>query len=176
MNIVETIQKFFQKNALKKCVRSEQTLLSIKEIHTVTVVLDVEDAQFNDCKEDIAAFFRGYDIRPEFFFFDFRKLEKNELLLTSIQNTILRKDLNWFGMPSQEKVNLITGKPCDLFISLATRPSFANEYFSTFVNARFKIGRVDVGEKVFDMVISGEGYTGRQIFAKMQEFLLKIEK
>jgi len=170
----DSIKTLFQRHALKKCTRKDDTgLLPLSEIHTAVIILNVEDQEFNQCKDDILAFFRTYNVRPDIFFFDFRKLEKNELLLTSIQTTVLRKDLNWYGMPNEDKMNLLTSKQYDLFISLVDEADFTNTYSALNVSARFKIGRREFGDKVFDMIITGEG-TVRDIFAGMKEYLLKI--
>jgi len=172
--MLDFLKELLRKNALKKCPKHDATsLLPISEIHSAVVVLNVEDTDFNVCKEDIMAFFRHHNIKAEIFFFDFRKLEKNELLLTSIQNTVLRKDLNWFGMPNQEKMNLLTAKQCDLYISMVDDSEFANIYAAKSVDARMKIGRHEFGDGTFDMIVTGNG-TVRSIFKTMQEYLLKI--
>ncbi|MBQ0043718.1 MAG: hypothetical protein KBT05_01700 [Bacteroidales bacterium] len=170
----ENLKEFMRRRAIRKCPRQVDTgLLPLKDIHTAIVILNVEDQEHNACKEDVMAFFRAHGIKSEIFFFDFRKIEKNELLLTSIQNTVLRKDLNWYGMPNQEKIALLQ-RECDLLISLVDTSHFANIYSALCVKAKFKIGCYQDDSKVFDMVISGSD-NPRKIFAGMKEILLTIQ-
>jgi len=172
----ENLKELLRRRALRKFASTAPTgLLPIGEIHNVSVILNVEDPEFNECKEDIIAFFRSKGIRCDVFFFDFRKLEKNELLLTSIQTTVLRTDLKWYGMPKPDKMTLLVDKPIDLFISLVDKDYFPNVAMAACSPARFKIGRCELGDNLFDMVVSGGDKSVREVFATIKDYLLKIQ-
>ena len=178
----ESIKNFFRRRANRKFGRAVPTgLLPLSEISSVNIVMDVEEAEWDMLKEDILAWGRAAGVKVGIYFFDFRKLGKNELLLTSIQTTVARKDLNWIGRPVLEKVSGLIDTPCDLFISLVDSCDFPIDFVSKCAAARFKIGRRAYPGHCFDMTCSGkpcEGLRsgGREVFAGIIEFLGKIAK
>ena len=131
-------------------------------------------------KEDILAWGRSEGIDVNIYFFDFRKLSKDELLLTSINTTIIKRELNWFGMPSADKVGELFREKSDLFISMVDNGDFPIEFLSKCAKARFKIGRCSFAEHSYDMIISGNPTEdlisdSRKIFAEIKDFLTKIK-
>lgn len=180
--MLEPIKNFFRKRKIRKLSRAIPTgLLPMSEISTVNVVIDVEESGWDVLKEDILAWGRNNGLKVGLYFFDFRKLGANELLLTSIQTTVARKNLNWIGMPAYETVAGMIETPCDLFISLIDNGDFPIDFVSRCSCARFKIGRRTYDGHVFDMVISGKQTDGlknggREVFAAIVEFLGKISK
>ena len=173
---------FFRRRKIKNCSRTVPTrLLPLSEISTVNVVMDVEDSEYDILKDEIMAWGKAEDKKLVIYYFDFRKLGANELLLTSIQTTVSRKELNWFGMPSYEKVAPIIEQESDLFISLIDNGDYPIDFLSKCAPARFKIGRKAYPGHCFDMIVSGkqtEGVRtgGRNVFSAIVEFLAKIEK
>lgn len=145
------LKEYCQRQALKKGASPEPTgLLPLKCVRSAVVFIDVEDTSFNECKNEVLAFFRSHGIKGEVFFFDFRNLSKDERLITSITTTVLRKDLNWFGKPSNEKMQLLLQGEPDMFLSLVSAESYALEFMASCSRARFKVGRQD--SKVYDLV------------------------
>ena len=51
-------------------------------------------------------------------------------------------------------MNVLAEMAPDLFISLFNNPDFALEYMAKTCKAKFKIGRRQMGDKLFDMVIT----------------------
>lgn len=154
--------------------------IPMSEIRTANVVIDVEEPGFDTLKEDILAWSRSNGIKVSIFFFDFRKLGKDELLLTSIQTTILRKDLDWIGMPDAGKIAPMLEDKSDLFICLVDNSCFATDFLGKCAKARFKIGRHAYKGDVYDMVFSGGAAAdlrsdARKIFSAITEFLVKIK-
>ena len=93
--MLEPLKDFFRKRKLKKYISTEPTsLLPLSKIKTANVVIDVEEPGFDVLKEDILSWGRSEGIDINIYFFDFRKLGKDELLLTSINTTIIKKELN----------------------------------------------------------------------------------
>ena len=172
------LKELLQRHSLKKAAHREATgLLPISAIRSAVVFIDVEDTSFNECKQAILAFFRKYNIKGEIFFFDFRKLNKDERLITSITTTVLRKDLNWFGRPSKEKVNLMLNGEPDLFLSLLPENSFPLEYMANSSRARFKAGRKQLNGNIFDLVIvepEDHCLSEAEAFAQIVSILEKI--
>lgn len=179
--MLDQVLNIFRKRKLKKFASDVQTsLLTMSDIKTANVVIDVEEAGFDLLKEDILTWGRNNGIKINIYFFDFRKLGANELLLTSIQTTVIKRELNWFGMPPIEKVAPLIYENSDLFISLICNDRFPIRFVSNCSRARFKIGRYEYEGHPFNLIMSGS--TGadlrsdaRQIFASATELLKKIQ-
>lgn len=178
------ITDFLRKQAIKKHGSKKQTCITpMKDIHSAVAFIDVEDQTFDECKNSLMAYFRERNIKLEVFFLDFRKLNETERLITSITNTILKKDLNFYGKPSQEKVDLMCNYQPDLFISLISKDDYAITYMASCCDAKFKIGRKQLPGDVFDMVIQDTTSSTDEIaaiseadsFKRMKEFLNKIK-
>lgn len=169
------IKGYFQEKALRRDAWMEDTgLLPLKEIHTATILMDADIWAFNDCMETISNWLRSHSIRGDFHFFDFRKLEKGELLLTSIQTTILRSNLNWFDCPDRSSI-LLTEQPSDLFISLVKNGDFPNKYMSCCAKARFKVGVVPYPGNPYDLVVSASDDSPTAVlFEKITEVLARL--
>lgn len=176
----EQIKKYFRKRKLQKVASKTPTgLLPISRITSANFVIDVEEPGFDLLKEDILAWGRASGIKVNIYFLDFRKIGKQELLLTSIQTTILKKDLNWLGFPGKDKTDILTADKTDLFVSLVDNGCPAIDYINKCADARFKIGRDSYEGHAFDMIISGNQTEdlrsdSRLIFKAMQEYIAKI--
>ena len=176
----ESILGFFRKRKIKKYISDIPTgILPLSGISTVNVVIDVEEPEFDILKEEILAWGRKLGIKVNIYFFDFRKLGQEELLLTSITTTIIKKELDWLGTPDLGKISGLMEEPSDRFISLVENGNFPIEFVSKCAKARFKIGRMSFPGHAYDMVISGSPTEDlrsdvRRIFAGMTEFLEKV--
>lgn len=176
------IVDFLRKQTLKKHGSKVETgITPLSAIRTAVAFIDVEDTSFDACKNAIMAFYRENGIKGEIFFFDFRKLSETERLITSITNTILKKDINFFGRPSKEKVSLMLEHQPDLFISLINKDDFPIEYMAKCCEAKFKIGRKQLPGDVFDIVFTdtvsadGTSVPEAEIFKSMRNFLAKVK-
>ena len=176
----DKIKSIFRKRKIGKFISDVPTgLLPMSEIKTVNVVVDVEEPGFDVLREQILDWGRKAGVKLNIYFFDFRKLDKTELLITSIQTTIIKKELDWIGTPDMSKVIGLLGERSDLFISMIENGDFPIEFISKCAKARFKIGRRAFPGHVYDMIISGAQTAdlrsdSRKIFASMTEFLTKI--
>ena len=133
----EIIKDFFRKRKLRKHISDIPTgFIPLEQIKTANFIIDVEEPGFDKVKEDILAWGRSTGIKANIYFFDFRKLGTNELLLTSIQTTVIKRELNWFGMPPIEKVAPLIYENSDLFISLICNDKFPIEFVSSCSRAR----------------------------------------
>ena len=151
--MLEPVKDMLRRQSLKKNASTEPTgFVPLSKIRSAVAFIDVEDTSFNECKNLLLLFFREHNIKGEVFFFDFRKLTEGERLITSITTTILKKDLNWFGKPSREKVALMLDGEPDLFISLLPTTDYTLEVMATASRAHFKVGRVQLPQNTFDLV------------------------
>ena len=169
----ESILDFFRRRSISKDASAVPTgLLPLDAIHSAVAFIDVEDTSFNECKNAILSYFKARGIKCELFFIDFRKLSEGERLITSITTTILKKDLNWYGRPSREKVSLMLEGEPDLFISLLPTMHFPLEYMARCSRARFKVGRCQPASgPVFDLVLSDSALPQDQAFVQICKLL-----
>lgn len=180
--MLKSIKNFFRKRTVRKYSKAIPTgLVPLSDISVVNVIIDVEEVGYDVLKENILSWGRSLGLKVNIYFFDFRKLAKDELLLTSITNTITKRDLNWLGIPVYEKVATLFEEKSDLLISLIDNGDSPIDYIAQCACARFKIGRKAYPGHVYDMVISGrqtDGLRGggSQVFAGITEFLSKISK
>lgn len=176
----DKIKSIFRKRKVSKFVSDVPTgLMPLSEIKTVNVVLDVEEPGFDNLRAQILDWGRKTGVKLNIYFLDFRKLDKTELLITSIQTTIIKKELDWIGTPDISKVIGLIGEKSDLFISLIENGDFPIEFISKCAKARFKIGRCGFPGHAYDMVISGSQTAdlrsdSGKIFNAIVEFLNKI--
>lgn len=177
----ESIKRFFRDRKLRKHASDLPTgFLPLQQIHSVNVVIDVEEPGFDLLKEDILAWGRSAGLKVNIYFFDFRKLGKDELLLTTIDKTLLRSGLDWLGTPNVLKLTSLLEEKSDLLISMIDNGDFPIEFLSKCTKARFKVGRNAFKGHAFDMVMSGASNEdlrsdSRRIFQEITEFLLKIK-
>ena len=176
----DKIKSIFRKRKISKFVSDVPTgLVPLSEIKTVNVVLDVEEPGFDNLRAQILDWGRKAGVKLNIYFLDFRKLDKTELLITSIQTTIIKKELDWIGTPDISKVIGLIGEKSALFISLIENGDFPIEFISKCAKARFKIGRCGFPGHAYDMVISGSQTAdlrsdSGKIFNAIVEFLNKI--
>ena len=174
------IRDFVRRKRIQKYASSvESGLVPMSDIRSVNVVIDVEEPGFDVRKEDILAWGRTSGLKVNIYFFDFRRLGKDELLLTSITNTLLKKELDWVGTPDLGKISPLLDETSDLFISMIDNGDFPIDFLTRCTKARFKIGRHAYEGHPFNMILSG-GETAdlrsdaRKIFAAITEFITKI--
>ena len=177
----ESILDIFRKRKIRKFSSDVPTgFVPLDKISTVNVVIDVEEPGFDLLKEDILAWGKQNGLKVNIYFFDFRKLGKDELLLTSIQTTIIKKELDWIGTPDLNKTGALLNEQSDVFISMVDNGNFPIEFLSKCAKARFKIGRCGFEGHAYDMVMVGNPTEdlrsdSRQIFSAITEFMTKIK-
>ncbi|MBR2065260.1 MAG: hypothetical protein IJ971_11255 [Bacteroidales bacterium] len=176
----ESILEIFRKRKIRKHLSDVTTgLIPLDRIKTVNVVIDVEETGFDLLKEDILAWGRQNGMKVSIYFFDFRKLGKDELLLTSINTTILKKELDWLGTPDFSKIGSLIYEPSDLLISMIDNGNFPIEFISKCAKAGFKVGRCGFEGHAYDMVIINKPAEdlksdSRKVFSAITEILTKI--
>lgn len=174
----EFVKNIFRKRSLKRHASTVPTgILPLSQIKSYVAIIDVEDTSYDTCKTSIMNFFRSLDIRGSVFFQDFRKIGSEDRLITSIQTTITKKDLDWMGRPSKYKLGVMEKEDPDLFISLIKEPDFAIEYLTKTTKARFKIGRKQMDDNLFDLVISdpaGKNISQLESWGVIKNYLGKI--
>jgi hypothetical protein len=179
--MLENVIRFFRNRKLRKFASDLPTgIIPLTEIKTANVVIDVEEPGFDLLKEDILAWGRANKVKVNIYFFDFRKLGKDEILLTTIDKTLLRSGLDWMKTPNVEKIAPLIEEKSDLFLSMIDNGNFPIEFMSKSARARFKVGRKAFDGHAYDMVVLGASTEdlrsdSREIFKEFTTFLLKIK-
>lgn len=175
----EFVKNIFRKRNLRKHASTVPTgILPLNQIKSYVAIIDVEDTSYDTCKSAILNYFRSLDIRGAVFFQDFRKIGSEDRLITSIQTTITKKDLDWIGRPNKYKLGVLEDQSPDLFISLIKDPEFAIEYMARTSTAKFKIGRKQMDGNLFDLIISdpaGKDISQMESFNAIKTYLEKIK-
>ncbi len=176
--LIEFIKNLFRRSNLKRNSSKVPTgILPLSQIKSYVAIIDVEEPLYNTCKDQVMNYFRSRNIRGSIFFQDFRKIGNEDRLITSIQTTITRKDVNWFGKPSKYKLDVMEELNPDLFICLIRDPEFPIEYLVRTSKARFKVGRKQINGNLFDLVINDpkdKPITELESFKAMKSYLEKI--
>ena len=177
--MLDFLKTYFRKRSLRKNSSTTPTgILPLGKIRSYVAIIDAEEGTFDSCKTAIMNFFRSNDIKGCVFFQDFRKIGSEDRLITSIQTTITKKDLNWYGRPSDYKLKVLAERDPDILICLLNDPSYPMEYLIRTSGARFKIGRKQLGGDVFDVVLRDPGdktLSQLESFNAVKDFLLKIK-
>ncbi|MBQ2108660.1 MAG: hypothetical protein II476_01540 [Bacteroidales bacterium] len=175
----ESIKDLLRKGVLRKLGgRQESGIIPVSSVRTAVAFIDVKDPSFDECKLKLQAFYRENGIKGEVFFFDFRKIGKGERLITSITTTILARDLDWLGRPVKEKVDHMLGSNPDMFISLLPENCFPLEFMTKCSKAKFKIGRFDMSDDAFDLVVTdpaGKTLSQAESFDEIKKLLALIK-
>ena len=173
--MLEFIKNIIRKRHLRRWGSTAATgLVPLERIHTAAILINAEDNNSDLCKETVTSYFRKKGIKPEVFFFDFSKKSKEERQITSLNTTVLRKDLNWCGRPSRDKVSQMLQTKADLFISLIDNTDFPIEYMAECSTAVFKIGRRQLRGRTFDLVVEDSptgSYSQSQAFGEITRYL-----
>ena len=178
--MIDSVKDIFRRKKLKKFASDVPTgFIPLSEISSVNVLVDVEEPGFDVLRQDILSWGRSINAKVNIYFFDFRKLGKDELLLTSIQTTILKKELDWVGTPDLKKIAPLVEEQSDLFISMIDSSDYSVDFLSKCTKARFKIGRRGYDGHAYDMVVIGSetaelSSDSQNIFNAIKDFLNKI--
>lgn len=170
---------FFCNHLRRRALRKFQSkvptaIIPITDIRSATVLLDASDSSHEACAKAIQAYFKSKDVKVRIIYTYLEKLEKTDTPPADRNATLLRRDLDWCGRPSLQKLSFITGSDSDLFISLEGENTYQAEFIAYWFPARFKIGRFPL--PVFDIVLDGrEGKTQAEVFQSIEDLFTKIQ-
>lgn len=177
--MLDFIKNIFRRKVIGKTGNDIQTELTpVSNLHSVTVLLDINDAREEGCLDRIRKYFKTSGMSCEIWFLDLNKKHKEGEASPNPERTITKKDLNWFGRPSKDKISKISGDNPELFISLVNNNAFTITFITKSLPAKFKIGRMQLKNRIFDLVIedspSGE-FTASQAFDEIVKYLTIIK-
>ena len=146
------IKNIFRGKVINKTGNDIQTgLTPVSNLHSVTVLLDINDAREEGCLDRIRKYFKTRGMSCEIWFLDLNKKHKEGEESPDPERTITKKDLN---------------------------NSFTIAFITKSLPAKFKIGRMQLKTRIFDLVIedspSGE-FTASQAFDEIVKYLTIIK-
>lgn len=147
----------FRKKGLKKFASGIQTgMIPLSGIHSVTVLLDSQDADVDRCTSSVRGFFRKAGITPDIHYMDLRSIrrQKKEGALTDAASTFTRKDLNWYGRLKNETASSFLKEKRDLYIDLTASNEYPVRFIATAFPARFKIGCTESDMSPFNIAVT----------------------
>ncbi len=175
---------FFRNRRLNKdASRMRTKFLPIGEIRTVTALIDASAEGVSECTAALEEFCESHEMKLSYMYVDLRRFSKKVQPTTDLEKTITRKDLNWFGKPSKEKMAGFTPKRVDLFICLSDSTPYCVKYISEAIKAKFKIGQMAFDYDPYNLVVAtapaqkGEVQAvanEEAIFLKMKELLKQV--
>lgn len=141
----------------------EHGFVPMSEVERVIVLFDVEDVEFAECQKIAGDFFAeaGIEFRP--FFLDMSRHDKDEIIVTGVKTTILKRNLAFGGTLPQEIIGELEAEPAGLFICLVDNCCPAVRCFSGIVPAKFCIGREDYDGAPFSMTFTEPGKDSIQV-------------
>ena len=171
--MLEFIKNIFRRKFIRKTAgKSTSGLLPLSAIRSATVIMDAEDTGCEACKSKVEAFCKSNGIKLTVWFFDFAGKGEDER-----QTTSLKKDLNWWGRPSMETIKTFAAESPDMMISLIDSNHFPVECIAKCSGARFKIGRKQLKDRTFDLVIEdspSKCFSQEEAFSEITRYLETI--
>lgn len=161
----------------------ERAFVPFRGIRRAVVLFDVEDVDADECRRMAEEFFTSAGIEWRPFFLDMGKHAKDDIIVTGIKTTILRRNLAFRGTLPKEIVGELESWPADLYICLADNGCPAVRCFSGIVPAKFCIGRCDYAGSPFLMTFTSAGspdsiqvnfHDSVKCLKSMLEYLTKI--
>lgn len=132
----------------------ETGMCSLTSVRKAAVLLDVEDADFEECRKRVSDFFAAERIDLRLFYVDFRKMSRDEIITTSVQTTLTRRRLGLLGLPDKDYMAEVTSLDgVELFICLAHSCHPAVRMIAAAMPARFKVGVMDYSDSPYSMVV-----------------------
>ena len=152
--MIDFIKNIFRRKFLRRYSSKQPTgLVPLSDIRSVSIVLDAQENGVDDCKEAALTYFKSKGMKVNVYFLDLSKKGEDERQITSLNNTILRKDLNWYGRPALEIIEMISSDGADVLLSLVDNVDFPIAALAGCSGAVFKIGRVQLPGRTFDLVV-----------------------
>ena len=143
------------KHQLKKHgFREEHAFVPLSRVRQAVILFDVEDVEFDECQKIATEYFTTLGIEMKPFFLDMGKHDKDEIIVTGVKTTILKRNLAFCGTLPDEIIGELKAITAELYICLVDRDCPAVRCFSGIVPAKFCIGRRDYEGSPFGMTFT----------------------
>lgn len=178
MNILEKFISIVQRISLRHLDSDPKRtgLEPLSNIRSAAVFIDANVPGAVPVINSVHEYFRSRDIKVQIIAITSGEMIFGESMYDA--TFIHKDDLNWYGKPIEgdEHPNLNLGE--DLFLSLFPDNSYTVEYLARCSGARFKIGRKQISDNIYDLVISENGdfnLNQQQAFQAIMKFVEQIQ-
>ena len=144
----------YRKQALSKFKTDtrEAKFLSIDEIKSIGYILSLPQNNVSAIVKELSAITKMYEVDIFGLTMDMsKKLE--ESIISSRVTPLIREDFNFYGLPDHLVMKPFISKHYDLLIDFSSGYNFSTDYISRYVDAIFKIGKLDYKNNPYDFII-----------------------
>ncbi len=134
--------------------REEHAFIPLSRVKRAVILFDVKDGEFEECQKIAAEYFAPLGIEMKPFFLDMGKHDRDEIIVTAVKTTILKRNLAFCGTLPGEIIEELKSAPAELYICLSDSDCPAVRCFSGIVPAKFCVGRCDYAGSPFGMVFT----------------------
>lgn len=158
------VREFFVRRQLKSDgFKGERYSVALSRVKRCIILFDVLDAEFGKCTEIAEDFFRSHGIELKAFYLDMGKHGKDDIITTGVKTTILKRNLNIFGILPQEMIEELVSDPADIYICAANNTLPVTRCVNGIVPAPFCVGLADYPGSPFFMVFGNSDEDNIQV-------------
>jgi hypothetical protein len=157
MKLWNDFKQYFYKKSLSKRlqqINAEHAITNLSDAHSIGILYDSSNPDHDIVITKFAENLRKHEKVVEILGLinDMKTEHKGDI---SIFN---KKNLNWMGIPENEKVEQFAGKKFDLLIASFIQPNTSLEYVVAVSKARWKVGAYAPDKtELYDMMINLHG-------------------
>lgn len=175
MNIIDRIKDHFYQSVLRQrgSIRPKRTITNLNDAQTIGIVYDSTDPDHDITITKFAEMLRNKGKKVEIMaYINDKKVDhKGDIAIFN------PKAVNWYGVPTDERVNAYCNKPFDLLICAILRENKPLEYIAYLSKAKYRIGPFDEKKThCYDLMIEmGDKTDLGYLLDQMIHFLEKMK-
>ena len=166
----------------KRCLRRDEVpvpggLIPLVKASSMTLVLDVSVPDWEDCRADAEAFCRKHSLDLNILYIDL--VHSPDKAVSDASRTIFKKNINWYGKPSDRKASVSTGRYAGIFVCLCNSSNWCVEYLSRVTQAHFRIGMSRWKDYAYDFTVApedGNPFKLREVFSTIAGLLESVKE
>ena len=152
MNIIESIQNYFYQNELKdkSANRPARQITNLQDAKTVGIIYDSTPPDNDVIITKFSEMLKGKEKTVEVMaYLNDKKIDHKADI-----NIFNKKAVNWYGVPTDDRVTAFTNKNFDLLICAITEESKPLEYIAYTSRAKYRVGPfAEDKTQLFDLMI-----------------------
>jgi uncharacterized protein YdaT len=175
MNIIESIREYFYQRALKQSSdsRPKRSIINLEDAKTIGIIYDSTEPDNDIIVTKFSEMLRnkGKTIEVIAYLHDKKIDHKADI------NIFNRKAVNWYGVPTDERVKEYCDKNFDLLICAMTSENKPLEYMASTSKAKYRVGPfAEDKTKFYDLMIQIDGKRDlNYLLQQMVHFLENIK-
>ncbi|MGM9748559.1 MAG: DUF6913 domain-containing protein [Candidatus Cryptobacteroides sp.] len=166
----------------KRCLRRDEVpvpggFIPLDKASSMTLVLDVSVPDWEDCHADAETFCRKHSIELNILYIDL--VHSADKAVSDVSRTIFKKDLNWYGKPSDRKASVSIDHYAGIFVCLCNSGNWCVEYLSRVTQAHFRIGMSRWKDYEYDFTVTpeeGNLFKLKEVFSTIAGLLESVKE